>query len=158
MDPDTSRKLHAMTLRHSIVLALVTALPCATSFELHARTPMCQPVVRQNALRMDASEDAAPSDTSPKPSTASKSLEEKMASWEASEDEQRAATLGGIIPRKVGLPGRVTRTDQPTEVDGFDVGMGISGVLLFPMAVLLASFPFWIGNLDVTSVGLPPTS
>ena len=86
------------------------------------------------------------------------SLEAKMAAWEATEEEQRAATLGGMIPKKVGAPGRETRTDQPSTMDGFDIGMNISGIILFPLAVILATFPFWIGNIDIASVGPPPTS
>ena len=82
-----------------------------------------------------------------------------MAAWEATEEEQRKATLGGIIPGKLpGPPGRATRTDQPDKMDGFDVGMNISGIILFPLAVVIATFPFWIGGLDVSSVGPPPTS
>lgn len=88
------------------------------------------------------------------------SLEEKMASWEASAEEQRRSTLGGNLPLvgMPGPPGRATRSDQPTSMDGFDVGMNISGLILFPLALILCSFPFWIGNIDVSSVGPPPTS
>ena len=95
-----------------------------------------------------------------KPATAAaqQSLEEKMAAWEATEEEQRKATLGGMIPGKIGKPGRMTRTDQPDKMDGFDVGMNISGVILFPLAIALALFPFIVGTLDVSSVGPPPTS
>mmetsp|Transcript_26479 Transcript_26479/g.45324 ORF Transcript_26479/g.45324 Transcript_26479/m.45324 type:complete len:141 (+) Transcript_26479:28-450(+) len=88
------------------------------------------------------------------------SLEEKMASWEASAEEQRASTLGGNLPLvgMPGLPGRVTRTDQPDKLDGFDVGMNISAIILFPLALLVLSVPFWIGSIDVSSVGPPPTA
>jgi hypothetical protein len=94
------------------------------------------------------------------PSSASKALEDKMKGWEASEEEQRAKTLGGKIPL-VGMPGRtgrMTRKDQPTRADGFDITMGISAVILFPLAVILFTFPFWIGSVDISSVGPPPTS
>ena len=88
------------------------------------------------------------------------SLEEKMAAWEATEEEQRANTLGGNIPLigMPGLPGRMTRTDQPDKMDGFDVGMNISGLILFPLAILILTVPFWIGSIDVSDVGPPPTS
>ena len=91
---------------------------------------------------------------------AASSLEAKMASWEASEEEVRSSTLGGNLPLvgMPGLPGRMTRTDQPTKMDGFDVGMNISGIILFPLAILLAAFPFFIGTIDVSSVGPPPMS
>ena len=88
------------------------------------------------------------------------SLEDKMASWDASAEEQRASTLGGNLPLvgMPGLPGRMTRTDQPDKVDGFDLGMNISGLILFPLAIALFSVPFWIGNIDVSDVGPPPMS
>ena len=94
------------------------------------------------------------------PSSASKALEDKMKGWEASEEEQRAKTLGGNIPLvgMPGRPGRMTRKDQPTRADGFDITMGISAVILFPLAVILFTFPFWIGSVDISSVGPPPTS
>ena len=94
------------------------------------------------------------------PSSASKALEDKMKGWEASEEEQRAKTLGGNIPLvgMPGRPGRMTRKDQPTRADGFDITMGISAVILFPLAIILFTFPFWIGSVDISSVGPPPTS
>ena len=94
------------------------------------------------------------------PSSASKALEDKMKGWEASEEEQRAKTLGGNIPLvgMPGKPGRMTRKDQPTRADGFDITMGISAVILFPLAIILFTFPFWIGSVDISSVGPPPTS
>ena len=91
--------------------------------------------------------------------TAAASLEEKMAKWEASEEEQRSKTLGGNLPLvgMPGKPGRMTRTDQPTKMDGFDIGMAISGVILVPLTLAIFAFPFLIGNIDVNSVGPPPT-
>ena len=79
---------------------------------------------------------------------------------DASAEEQRASTLGGNLPLvgMPGLPGRMTRTDQPDKVDGFDLGMNISGLILFPLAIALFSVPFWIGNIDVSDVGPPPMS
>ena len=45
-----------------------------------------------------------------------------MAAWEATEEEQRNTTLGGIIPGKLlGPPGRATRTDHPDKMVGFGV-------------------------------------
>ena len=89
----------------------------------------------------------------------SASLDEKMAKWDATEDEQRASTLGGNLPLvgMPGMPGRMTRTDQPKKMDAFDVGMNLSGLILFPLAILLATFPIWIGSIDFSSVGPPPT-
>lgn len=74
------------------------------------------------------------------------SLEEKMKAWEASEEEIKAATLGGVVPGQGG-----------DRSDAFDVGLYI----LFPFMVLsglaFAFFPFIMGNIDVDSVGPPPT-
>jgi len=82
-------------------------------------------------------------------SSAKLSLEEKMKAWEASEEEIKAATLGGIVPTK--------REESADRSDAFDVGLYI----LFPFMVLsglaFALFPFIMGNLDVDSVGPPPT-
>ena len=54
------------------------------------------------------------------------SLEEKMKSWEASEEEIKAATLGGVVPPGGGSGDGVGRTDA------FDVGLYIA----FPIMVL----------------------
>ena len=88
------------------------------------------------------------------------SLKAKMAAWEVTEEEARAKTLGGNIPLlgMPGLPGRMTRTDQPKRLDGFDVGMNFSALILFPLAIILFTVPFWIGGIDVSDVGPPPTS
>ena len=136
-------------------------------------------------------------------------LGDKMAQWDATEEEQRAKTLGGNLPfvGMPGKPGRVTRKDQPTKMDGFDIGMTASAVILVPLtlavlqcverAVLIVphppqgrsmaacalstlrrppsrqavapcaiphvcitqvlAFPFFIGGIDISSVGPPPT-
>ena len=105
-------------------------------------------------------EEDEPSTAAASAAAASASLDEKMAKWDATEDEQRASTLGGNLPLvgMPGMPGRMTRTDQPKKMDAFDVGMNLSGLILFPLAILICSVPFWIGNIDVSSVGPPPMS
>ncbi|KAL7515037.1 hypothetical protein ACHAWX_000803 [Stephanocyclus meneghinianus] len=66
-----------------------------------------------------------------------------MKSWEASEEEIKAASLGGVVPGRS---------------DAFDVGLYI----LFPVMViglgLFAFFPIIVQNIDINSVGPPPTS
>lgn len=92
---------------------------------------------------------------------AESSLSDKMASWDATDDERRATTLGGNLPGMVpglGPPGRDTRTDQPDKMDGFDIGLNSSMLFLLPLLLIFASVPFWIGSIDVSSVGPPPTS
>ncbi|KAL7452749.1 hypothetical protein ACHAXS_000282 [Conticribra weissflogii] len=80
-------------------------------------------------------------------STATKlSLEEKMKSWEASEDEIKAATLGGVIPG-----GKGERSDA------FDIGLYIAFPLMVIALVFFGAFPFIVDSIDTSSVGPPPT-
>jgi hypothetical protein len=72
------------------------------------------------------------------------SLEEKMANWEASEEEIKAATLGGMTPGRGGT-------------DGFDIGLYIAFPIIVATSLLFAVFPFIMDKIDVTSVGPPPT-
>ena len=145
----------------------VAALEHAKQFKLAgATTTLLQPVIRAARRRMAPVTMSAPEDAAPpaeamlaEPTDPSLgSLEQKMASWEASEAEQRSATLGGGLPLigMPGLPGRMTRTDQPSRIDGFDVGLNLSGLILLPLALLLATVPLWIGAIDVSDVGPPP--
>ena len=110
---------------------------------------------------MEAEAEEAPAEAAPTAQTAAASLEDKMAGWEASAEEQRANTLGGNLPLvgMPGLPGRMTRTDQPKggKVDGFDIGMTISAVILVPLTLAVFAFPFMMGSIDINSVGPPPT-
>lgn len=84
-------------------------------------------------------------DSSPSEST-KLSLEEKMKSWEATEEEVRASTLGGVVPG-----GNAERSDA------FDVGLYIAFPIIVLSSLAFAFFPFIMGNLDVDSVGPPPT-
>jgi len=122
--------------------------------------PKLRSVARRTLPATMQSDDSEPDGGTEPPEAAKSTLEEKMASWEASEAEQRSSTLGGNLPLIgiPGLPGRMTRTDQPASLDGFDVGMNLSGLILFPLAIALATVPFWIGSIDVGDVGPPPTS
>ena len=70
------------------------------------------------------------------------SLEEKMKGWEATEEEVKAKTLGGIIPGRS---------------DAFDVGLYIAFPILIISSLIFVFFPFIIGNIDTSSVGAPPT-
>jgi hypothetical protein len=73
------------------------------------------------------------------------SLEEKMKSWEASEEEIKAATLGGLVPQSKERTG------------AFDVGLYIAFPIMVITGLIFALFPFIMGSLDVDSVGPPPT-
>jgi len=72
-----------------------------------------------------------------------------MKSWEASDEEIRAATLGGVIP------GGKSGGDR---TDGFDIGLYIAFPFMVIGCLIFAFFPLIVGNIDVTSVGPPPTS
>jgi len=69
------------------------------------------------------------------------SLDEKMKSWEASDEEIKAASLGGITPGKV---------------DSFDIGLFIMFPFIVGTSLLFFVFPFIRDSIDVSSVGPPP--
>lgn len=69
-----------------------------------------------------------------------------MKNWEATEEEVKAATLGGIVPG----------SRDPDRSDAFDVGLYIAFPLMVLSGLAFALFPFIMGNLDVDSVGPPP--
>lgn len=71
-----------------------------------------------------------------------KSLEDKMKDWEASDEEIKAASLGGVVPGRT---------------DGFDIGLFIAFPFIVGSALLFAVFPFIMDKIDVSSVGPPPT-
>lgn len=73
------------------------------------------------------------------------SLEDKMKSWEATEEELRAASLGGIIP-----------TPQGRErTEAFDVGLYIAFPIMVLTGLAFAFFPFIMGNIDVSDIVVP---
>lgn len=74
------------------------------------------------------------------------SLEEKMSNWEASEEEVKAASLGGIVPGGKKEEG----------ADGFNVGLYIAFPFMIAGSLLFALFPFIMDKIDVSSVGPPP--
>ena len=138
--------------RALLICGFIVSCSCF-QLPMHAVSRRNAALVRMSESDTDAAEETAAS-------SGASSLEEKMASWEASEEEARSKTLGGNLPLigMPGLPGRMTRTDQPTKADGFDVGMTISGIILFPLCFVVLFFPFFMGSIDVSSVGPPPTS
>ena len=73
------------------------------------------------------------------------SLEEKMQSWEASEEEIKAASLGGMTPGSRG-----------GGADGFDIGLWIMFPFIVATSLLFFVFPFIMDKIDVSSVGPPP--
>uniref|UniRef100_A0A7S2JSK3 Transmembrane protein n=1 Tax=Leptocylindrus danicus TaxID=163516 RepID=A0A7S2JSK3_9STRA len=82
-------------------------------------------------------------------SAVTQSLEEKMKKWEASEEEIRASTLGGVIPGSSG-------DDDAKRSDAFDIGLYIAFPFMVAGSLLFALFPFIMDKIDVSSVGPPP--
>ncbi|KAL7476061.1 hypothetical protein ACHAW6_001946 [Cyclotella cf. meneghiniana] len=124
------------TMFRMFILFVVLLMPsCCVAFVPSTRY---LPSVKSQESRVFSNEDENESSTEPK-----LSLEEKMKSWEASEEEIKAASLGGVVPGRS---------------DAFDVGLYI----LFPVMViglgLFAFFPIIVQNIDINSVGPPPTS
>lgn len=74
-----------------------------------------------------------------------KSLEEKMSKWEATDEEKKAATLGGVVPSSDGRS------------DAFDVGLYVAFPFMVIASLAFAFFPFIMDKIDVSSVGPPPT-
>jgi len=83
---------------------------------------------------------AVPTDAPAGDGAAKLSLEEKMLAWEATDEEKRASTLGGIVPSS----------------DGFDVGLWIMFPFIVATSLLFFVFPFIMDKIDVSSVGPPP--
>ena len=85
------------------------------------------------------------------PEAKKKTLEEKMASWEATEEEQQSATLGGFLSGMT--PGK-------SKTDGFDVGLYIAFPIMVVTGLVFALFPllvpYFVKNFDIMSVGPPP--
>lgn len=113
-----------------VILLLASAIQCLS----FAPAKLSAKIHRSRLFNTEGS------DETPEPKL---TLEDKMKAWEASDDEIKAATLGGFVPGRS---------------DAFDVGLYI----LFPIMIvglgLFAFFPILVQNIDVTSVGPPPTS
>lgn len=138
-----------MHIKHMLYTALLVALLArCQAFAPLGFALKLQPRSATSPLTVLAAEENDPVGEESSSSYAKTTLEEKMKSWEATEEEVKAATLGGVVPRGGNGAGRS---------DAFDVGLYI----LFPFMVLsglaFAVFPFIMGNLDLDSIGPPPT-
>jgi len=71
------------------------------------------------------------------------SLEDKMKTWEASEEEIKAASLGGIVPQ-----GR-------ERTEAFDVGLYIAFPIMVITGLAFAFFPLIMGSIDVGDIEVP---
>ena len=139
MSPATARPQRLSLLLLSLLVAAV-GVPSAGAFAPLSRATVRRPVERR-PLRNSEPDEAATTAGDQKEGKIS--LEEKMMTWEATEEEVKAATLGGLVPGKN---------------DAFDVGLYVAFPLMVASGLFFAFFPFIMGNIDVGDVGLPPTS
>lgn len=78
-------------------------------------------------------------------SSSARSLEEKMKSWEASEEEIKAATLGGMVPgTRIGA-GAATG-ESAGRTDAFDVGLYIAFPIMILSCLAVSVFLFYNYN------------
>jgi hypothetical protein len=98
-------------------------------------------ILKESSDSSEEKDDEEMDDT--KASATRLSLEEKMKAWEATDEERRAATLGGVVPERT---------------DSFDVGLYIAFPFMIVGCLLFLAFPFLADKIDVSSVGPPPTS
>jgi hypothetical protein len=138
-----------MMLSHNnmkaFILIEVTLLLACNAFSpsFNQRIARSQVATRQpSTILRESSEN---NDNEGKKASTKISLEEKMRGWEATEEEVKAASLGGIVPGR-------------ERTDAFDVGLYIAFPIMVVASLLVAFFPLIIGYIDVSSVGPPPTS
>jgi hypothetical protein len=96
-------------------------------------------VVVKNSVSEEDNEEAATTDGGEKKI----SLEEKMKKWEATEEEIKAATLGGIVPQ------------QRERTEAFDVGLYIAFPIMVITGLAFAFFPLIMGNIDLGDLEVP---
>ena len=112
-----------------VSLALLSLLAsCATT---SAFAPTASALRSSSLRRVESSEEAVtaePAADVPSDDEVSDALKDKMMSWEATDEERKAATLGGLTPTSSG-------------VDGFDLGLYIAFPFLFGSLCLFLFFP-----------------
>lgn len=96
---------------------------------------------QRTALKNTNSQEDSTSEDVSSEEDAKKSLEEKMKGWEASEEEIKASSLGGVTPGRT---------------DAFDIGLYIAFPFMILGSLAFALFPFIMDKIDVSSVGPPP--
>ena len=120
-----------------ILLAALSIFGYVDSFLIKAQRPLLQ---RNSHVSMSSGDEGPDSETK-------LSLEEKMKQWEATEEEMKAATLGGF-----GMP-----KASKERTGAFDIGLYIAFPFMVIGSLAFALFPFIMDKIDVTSVGPPPT-
>ena len=125
-------------------LALALVVSSAFGFTVSSQTRLAQTFsIHQQSFRVTTRVAAVEGDDTSDAETKKKALEEKMKSWEATDEEIKAASLGGMTPGKGGT-------------DGFDIGLYIAFPIIVATGLIFALFPFIMDKIDVTSVGPPP--
>lgn len=138
------------------ILAVAAIVLACLSFDIEAFSPSASSRVSTFTARgtnnhpslvilheSESSDESSSSSSEDQPKTEKISLEEKMKSWEASEEELKAASLGGVIP-------------QPRErTEAFDIGLYIAFPIMVLTGLAFAFFPFIMGNIDVSNIEVP---
>jgi hypothetical protein len=139
-------------LRLLLLAALLQALlSCSNGFSSPSSSSLLTAATRKSSVNKITLYNTENDNDSSSSSSSAQSLEEKMKSWEATEDEIRAATLGGVIPGG-------GRKDDANRSDAFDIGLYIAFPIMVIGCLIFAFFPLIVSNIDVSSVGPPPTS
>ncbi|KAG8460580.1 hypothetical protein KFE25_011355 [Diacronema lutheri] len=93
------------------------------------------------AVRVHANDAPPEPESQERGASGGSSLEEKMKSWEATDEERRAATLGGLVPGKL---------------DGFELSLNVLFPLMLVSCIVVALFPLFSGFIDTSGAGAPP--
>ena len=133
-----------------LLLAAVAAGSSVSALRVHRNAlrsslhQRWQPRFRRVVTIVRAEEDgeAAPTATTEEVDDATplSSLEAKMQSWEATDEDRKAATLGGLTPGSM---------------DGFDIGLAIAFPFIVGTCLLFLLFPFIGENLAAGSRDTP---
>lgn len=128
----------------AVLLSLVNVRALSRSSLRHQPSMLATPRKNPTAglVQLCAFEEDTVDAESPKKPT----LEEKMKSWESTEEEIKAASLGGLVPSG----------NRGGRTDAFDIGLYIAFPLMVLSGLAFALFPLIMGNIDVDSVGPPP--
>jgi hypothetical protein len=143
----TKRSLLPIRSTLTLVIVLICSAPCYEAFTSPSRIPSVASrsgslafVSAKSSSRLRSVEEDTNEETSV--AKTKMSLEEKMKGWEATDEEIKKATLGGVVPGTT---------------DGFDIGLWIMFPFIVATSLLFFVFPFVKDSIDFSSVGPPPT-
>lgn len=143
-------RLPSRHIMKAVFLALLATLQLVQGFSLRTAPPLALRRHRTGPLARVVLFSESPevagaegTDAAEVPEAGASSLEEKMAAWEATDEERAAASLGGLTPGSSG------------GFDGFDFGLALAFPLIVGTALLFLLFPF-IGPQLAMDAGPPP--